>query len=87
MQEPNAALTDAHGARHHEVLFTLQKHDWRAVCEAVCRGEEHDGSSWVLHLYVGAPANEIVSGECDSRDAALALADRWKVKMLAKGWD
>jgi hypothetical protein len=73
--------------RYHEVLFTVQKHDWRAVCEAVGASPEHKSASWVLHLYVGAPANEIVSGACGSRDAAVALAELWKGKMLAKGWD
>jgi hypothetical protein len=87
MQELNASRSDTARTGHHEVLFTLQKHDWRAVCEAVCRGVQHDSASWVLHLYIGAPANEIVSGDCGSRDAAIALADRWKGTMLAKGWD
>lgn len=74
-------------APHNEVLFTLRKNDWRAICEAVRRGSDAQTATWELHLYVGAPDNEIISGSCGSRSAVVELAGRWKGRMLAKGWD
>ena len=72
---------------HNEVLFTLTKNDWRALCEAVCRTPDPQTATWELHLYIGAPDNEIISGSCGSRTAVLELADKWKGRMIAKGWD
>jgi hypothetical protein len=74
-------------ATHHEVLFTLRKDQWRAICEAVCRRPDPRTSTWELHLYIGAPDNEIISGSCGSRSAVIELADTWKGRMRAKGWD
>jgi hypothetical protein len=73
------------GLGHTEVLFRMDKDEWLAVCQAVCRTVSQ-ATVWQLHLCVGRPGNELISDPCPSRSAAAALAGIWKSELTVKGW-
>ena len=66
-------------------VFRLRKHDWEAVCYVVC-ANPGDDPTWEIHLYIGTPENELMAAFCDSQNEVLGLGDKWKTKMLARGW-
>lgn len=68
-----------------EEVFSLRKGDWVAVCSRTRHASEC-AESWELRLFVGTPENELIAAYCDSPSNVSDVVERWKAKLLARGW-
>jgi hypothetical protein len=66
-------------------VFSLRKGDWVALCNLTSPASQHD-PTWELQLFVGTPDNELMAAYCDSQGEVFTLLEKWKTKLLEKGW-